>query len=119
MYHIINPHSDIDFVGKRRIWISLSILMIALTIVLYFTKGLNYGIDFTGGAEVKVKVPGDWDTGRLRNALEKGKLTGLKILQLGDKKDSEFMIRAQEEGKDLNQVVKQMQTSLDAELKAG
>ena len=119
MFHLINPNSNIDFVGKRKIWISLSIIMILATVVLFFTKGLNYGIDFTGGAEVKVKIPSTWDTGKLRNTLEKGHLTGLKILQLGDAKDSEYMIRAQDEGKDLNQVVKQMTDSLNSDLKPG
>lgn len=119
MFHLISPNSNIDFVGKRKIWISLSVLMIIATIVLFFTKGLNYGIDFTGGAEVKVKVPTSWDTGKLRSTLEKGHLAGLKILQLGAAQDSEYMIRAQEDGKDLNQVTKQITDSLNADLKAG
>ena len=119
MFHLISPNSNIDFVGKRKIWITLSVLMIAATIALLFTKGLNYGIDFTGGAEVKVKVPNTWDTGKLRTTLEKGNLTGLKILQLGSASDSEYMIRAQEEGKDLDKVVKQIQTSLSQDLKPG
>ena len=119
MFNIINPHSNIDFMGKRKIWITLSVVMIIGTIFLFFTKGLNYGIDFTGGAEVTVKVPGDWDTGKIRTTLEKGKLTGLKILQLGDVKESTFMIRAREEGKDLNATVKQMTDSLSADLKPG
>ncbi len=119
MFHLISPNSNINFVGKRFIWIALSIVMILATIVLFFTKGLNYGIDFTGGAEVKVKVPSTWDTGKLRTTLEKGSLTGLKILQLGEPKESEFMIRAQEEGKDLNLVVKKIGDTLSTELKAG
>ena len=119
MFHLISPNSNINFVGKRSIWISLSIVMIIATIVLFFTKGLNYGIDFTGGAEVKVKVPTSWDTGKLRTTLEKGNLTGLKILQLGEAKESEYMIRAQEEGKDLNLVVKKIGDTLGTELKAG
>ena len=73
MFHIINPNSNIDFVGKRKIWIGLSIAMIVATIVLLFTKGLNYGIDFTGGAEVKVKVPATWDTAKVRSSMEKAK----------------------------------------------
>jgi len=105
--------------GKRKIWVSASVIMILATIVLFFTKGLNYGIDFTGGAEVKVKVPASWDTGKIRTTLEKSSLTGLKILQLGDPKESEFMIRAQDEGKDLNQVVKLMGDSFSTQLKAG
>lgn len=119
MFHIIKPNSNIDFMGKRKIWIGLSILMIVATIALFFAKGLNYGIDFTGGAEVKVKVPSNWDTGKLRNTLEKGQLTGLKILQIGDVSESTFMIRAQDEGKNLNLVVKQMTDSLMADLKEG
>ncbi|MBC7396301.1 MAG: protein translocase subunit SecF [Bdellovibrionales bacterium] len=119
MFHLINQNSNIDFVGKRKIWVTLSVLMIAATIVLLFTKGLNYGIDFTGGAEVRVKVPTSWDTGKLRSSLEKGNLTGMKILQLGSVSDSEYMIRAQEEGKDLNQVVKRIGDSLSKDLKPG
>jgi len=119
MFHIISPNSNIDFVGKRKIWIGLSIAMIIATIVLFFTKGLNYGIDFTGGAEVKVKVPSTWDTGKVRATLEKGNLHGLKILQIGDVSESTFMIRAQEEGKNLDLVVKQMSDSLASELKQG
>jgi len=119
MFHIISPHSNIDFMGKRKIWIGLSVSMILLTFVLFFTKGLNYGIDFTGGAEVKVKVPASWDTSKLRTSLEKGKLTGMKILQIGDASESTFMIRAQDEGKNLNLVVKQMTDSLTADLKPG
>ena len=119
MFHIINPHSNIDFVGKRKIWIGLSVAMIILTFVLFFTKGLNYGIDFTGGAEVKVKVPSSWDISKVRTTLEKGKLTGMKILQIGDVSESTFMIRAQDEGKNLNLVVKQMTDSLNTDLKPG
>jgi len=119
MFHIINPHSNIDFVGKRKVWIGLSVAMILLTIVLFFTKGLNYGIDFTGGAEVKVKVPTSWDISKVRSTLEKGKLTGMKILQIGDASESTFMIRAQDEGKNLNLVVKQMTDSLSTDLKPG
>lgn len=119
MFHIISPNSNIDFMGKRKIWIGLSIFMIIATIALFFTKGLNYGIDFTGGAEVKVKVPNTWDTSKLRSTLEKGNLHGLKILQIGTPEESTFMIRAQDEGKNLNLVVKQMSDSLLVDLKQG
>jgi preprotein translocase subunit SecF len=120
MFHLIRPDSNIDFVGKRKIWLGLSVVMILATFVLLLTKGLNYGIDFTGGAEVKVRVPQTWDTGKLRSVLEKGEVNGLKILALGDAKDSEYMIRTQQqEGKDLNVAVKKIGDILGAELKVG
>lgn len=74
MFHIIRPDSKIDFMSKRKIWVGLSIIMIVATIWGLMHKGLNYGIDFTGGAEVKVHVPQNWDTGKLRESLEKGGL---------------------------------------------
>lgn len=119
MFHLIRPNSNINFVGKRYVYIGASIVMIVATLILFFTKGLNYGIDFTGGAEVKIQVPEGWDTAKVRSTMEKANLTGLKILSIGDPKEREFMIRAQEEGKDLNQVVKTIGDILGAELKAG
>jgi preprotein translocase subunit SecF len=119
MFNLIRPDSNIDFVGKRFIWVGLSIAMILVTIALLFTKGLNYGIDFTGGAEVRVHIPQTWDTAKLRTTVEKGGLQNLKILQLGSPQDSDYLIRAQEEGKDLNGVVNQISTSLGSELKVG
>lgn len=116
MFNIVSPNVNFDFVGKRKIWVGMSIVMIALTLYMLFTKGLNYGIDFTGGAEVKVKVPTTWDTGKVRATMEQSQLTGLKILQIGDPKESEFMIRAQDEGKDLNQTVDTITKAFEKEL---
>ncbi len=79
MLHLIRPGTDIDFVGKRNVWLGVSILCIVATIVLFFTKGLNYGIDFTGGAEVQVKIPNTWDIGKVRNEMETGGLKNVKV----------------------------------------
>jgi preprotein translocase subunit SecF len=48
---------NIDFVGKRKYYITLSLLLIAVSLVFFFTKGFNFGVDFTGGIEVSVSVP--------------------------------------------------------------
>lgn len=118
MFDLIKPNSNVNFVGKRHIWVGLSIVAILGTLVLFFTKGLNYGIDFTGGAEVKMKVPATWDTGKLRQVLEKEKLAGLKILQLGNPAESEYMVRIQQEhNENLNASVKSVQDALSKELK--
>lgn len=104
MFHIIKPGLKIDFMSKRKIWAGLSVLFIALTFLLLFTKGLNYGIDFTGGAEVQVKVPGGWDIGRVRNALSDGGLKNFKVQQIGLPNDSQYLVKAQGDEKSLNQV---------------
>lgn len=104
MFEIIKPNINIDFMGKRKLWAGLSITMIVGTFILLGTKGLNYGIDFTGGAEVQVTVPQNWDIGKVRNALSDGGLQSFKVQQIGVPTDSQFIIKAQGDDKSLNAV---------------
>ncbi len=119
MIELIRPGIQIDFVGKRNIWMGLSVVAIVGTLLLFFTKGLNYGIDFTGGAEVQLHVPGSWDIGKLRDELENGGIKGLKVQQIGDATANQYLIKAQGEESSLNLVAKQVSEILDKSLKAG
>jgi len=47
---------QIDFVGKRRIFIMLSLALIILSLVTMFSKGFNLGVEFTGGSEIIVRI---------------------------------------------------------------
>lgn len=54
---LINPNSKIDFLGKRKIALGLStlLLIISLLALIPGIRGLNFGIDFTGGTLVEVQ----------------------------------------------------------------
>jgi len=119
MFEIIRPGTQIDFVGKRHLWIGISIISILATIVLFFTKGLNYGIDFTGGAEVQVKVPESWDISKVRSAMEASSVKGTKVQQIGEAASHQFLIKAQGDEKSLNLVSKQVEEALGKTLKTG
>ena len=47
-----------DFVGRRRIWFTISALIIVLGIAAIGIRGLNLGIDFKGGSSWQVQVSG-------------------------------------------------------------
>jgi preprotein translocase subunit SecF len=48
---------SIDFVGRRRLWYAISgVIIVAALLGLYF-KGLNWGLEFRGGAQFTVSVP--------------------------------------------------------------
>lgn len=119
MFHLIRPGTDIDFVGKRQLWLGISIVAIILTVVLFFTRGLNYGIDFTGGAEVQIKAPAGWDIGKVRAEMEAGGIKGLKVQQIGEPQLQQFLIKAQGDEGSLNLVSKQVGDVLAKSAKPG
>jgi len=48
---------SIDFVGRRRLWYAISgVIIVAAILGLYF-KGLNWGLEFRGGAQFTVSMP--------------------------------------------------------------
>ena len=48
---------SIDFVGRRRLWYAISALIVLVAIGGLYFKGLNMGIEFTGGAQYRVSLP--------------------------------------------------------------
>jgi preprotein translocase subunit SecF len=119
MLHLIRPGTNIDFVGKRNLWLGISVFCILATIVLFFTRGLNYGIDFTGGAEVQIKVPNSWDITKVRSEMEDGGLKNVKVQQIGESAQGEFLIKAQGDEKSLNKISTDVQAALAKTLQPG
>jgi preprotein translocase subunit SecF len=48
-----------DFVGKRRRWFILSGVLMLIVVIGFAIRGLNLGIEFTGGAEFQVPARAD------------------------------------------------------------
>ncbi len=48
--------TDIDFIGRRRLWFALSGAVVLASVILLVTRGLNYGIEFVGGVSIKAPV---------------------------------------------------------------
>lgn len=119
MFELIKPGTEIDFVGKRKLWMGLSIVVIIISIVLLFTKGLNYGIDFTGGAEVQVKAPATWDIGKLREELSKGGIEDARVQQIGLPEEKQFLVKVQADEAGLNQVSAKVEAAMSKSAEKG
>lgn len=52
---LIRPDTNFDFVGKFKYFLTFSIVSLIAVVVGMYTKGLNYGVDFTGGTVIQVK----------------------------------------------------------------
>jgi preprotein translocase subunit SecF len=112
---IIKPGINLDFVGKRRIAVIASLLMVIIGIVSLVVKGgPAYGIDFAGGTLVQIKFSETTNAAQLRSALGGIDLRGLTIQQVGDDKDNEFLVRVQESSENLEALAGQIETALNA-----
>jgi preprotein translocase subunit SecF len=59
------------FMQNRLPFLGLSSVLIVVSIILLFTKGLNFGIDFTGGTVIQVQYTKDAPVNDIRNILNK------------------------------------------------
>jgi preprotein translocase subunit SecF len=63
-------NTQIDFLGKQKIFIGLSVLLLAIGIGSWAAKGgLKYGIDFTGGANISVRFASKPPIDRIRASI--------------------------------------------------
>lgn len=104
-------NANYDFVGKRR-WFYLGSggLMLLSLIWIFFVGGLNYGIDFTGGALVQVRYDKPASVDLVRRGLDEIKLGNAVIQQFGDVQ--EYLIRLPQGGEKPDQLSKQVQDAL-------
>lgn len=54
---LMKDNTNIDFMKPHKFCLGLSGAMMVLTVILLFTKGLNLGIDFTGGIMLEIGKP--------------------------------------------------------------
>ncbi len=67
---IIRHIPNIDFMGLHKLGFLLSALLTLGSIVLFFTQGLNYGIDFTGGTLIEARTQGPAHLAQMRSTLD-------------------------------------------------
>ncbi|MAE50601.1 MAG: protein translocase subunit SecF [Micavibrio sp.] len=86
-FRIVPEDININIMGVRFICYALSALIMLGSIGLVATKGLNFGIDFTGGTVIEIKTPVTPDLGKLRTDLNALGLGGISIQEFGQPDD--------------------------------
>ncbi|MCP4395246.1 MAG: protein translocase subunit SecF [Alphaproteobacteria bacterium] len=94
MIKCIPQETKINFLGKRFIAFALSALLIIASIGSITTKGLNLGIDFTGGLLLEVKTNNTANIAGMRKTLSELGLGDVALQGIGES-GNEVMIRVQ------------------------
>ncbi|MCW8852321.1 MAG: protein translocase subunit SecF, partial [Gammaproteobacteria bacterium] len=77
----------INFMSKRKLAMVFSLILMTISIGSIFTKGLNFGIDFTGGYLIEAGYQYDVDLDRVRSALVDAKFKDAQVQNFGSSKD--------------------------------
>ena len=103
---------NINFMGMRQVGFALSLILTIASIALFFTRGLNYGIDFSGGTIIEVRsTTGPADLNTMRADLDSLGLRDVTLQNFGGPDD--VLIRLQEQSdKTQEQTVNQVKQKL-------
>ncbi len=111
---LIKHDINIDFVGKRKLALLLSIIILVVGAAsLIVEGGPNYGIDFAGGTLVQVKVGQKTGPVEMKEALASLKLGGLVVQTFGDEAN-EFLVRAANTSSELEGLSRDIKEALSA-----
>lgn len=58
---------NIDFVGKRRIFIAISAVLVLAFVIISFTKGFDVGVEYSGGTELTFSINEKMSSSEIRD----------------------------------------------------
>jgi preprotein translocase subunit SecF len=93
---------NINFVGKFGMTSIISIVLVLGSLGLIIKKGLNYGVDFRGGAEIQVKFQTKVKNSEIRKALASKNFNSSSIQSMGNPDDNELLIKVASSDTNIN-----------------
>lgn len=82
---------DIDFMRPRWWFMAMSATLVVISLIAIGVRGLNFGIDFTGGTVIEVSYAKAVPLADVRNSLHKGGFPDAQVSNIGTARD--VMIR--------------------------
>ena len=102
---LVPANTAFKFIGLRHVAYAVSALMVLASMALFFTDGLNFGIDFRGGTMIEIGTEGPADIGDLRNRLSSLNLGDVQVQEFGAPNDVLIRVEQQAETEGSDQTV--------------
>ena len=97
-FRFIPDNLDLPFMRWRRLAFICSLGLIALSLAVFFLRGLNYGIDFRGGNLIEVKIHASANISAMRDSLATLGLGEVALQEFGAPDDILIRVERQEGG---------------------
>jgi len=75
------------FMSTRKVWYGLSSALVLISLISLFTRGLNMGVDFTGGVTVQATFPGPANIDAVTAALKRARYIDPQVQNFGSARD--------------------------------
>jgi len=104
--------TNFNFSSKFKYANILSLILFALSVILIFFKGLNYGIDFKGGTLIELRS-NNIEAALIRDTLKNMNLGDVNVKKFG--KEGDFLIKV-EQKEDNNKLIPEIKKNLSESL---
>ncbi|MGB5628049.1 MAG: protein translocase subunit SecF [Woeseiaceae bacterium] len=113
---LIKNKTSIDFLsqGRRRMALSISALLVIVSLVSLSTRGLDFGIDFTGGILLEVAYPQAVNLDEIRSGLSNAGFEDAQVQSFG--RETDVLVRLPPQP---DQSAESVREELQAVLQAG
>jgi preprotein translocase SecF subunit len=106
LIRLFPANTKIPFMRWTVVTVPATIVATIISIALFFTVGLNVGIDFQGGTVIEIKTKdGPADIGEIRATLEALNLGDVQVVEFGAPDDVLIRVQRQEGGDEAQQRV--------------
>ncbi|MFC1673752.1 protein translocase subunit SecF [Pseudomonadota bacterium] len=95
---LLPENPNFGFMSRRLAFFALSAFLVMAAIGTFVSKGMNYGIDFTGGIMIEVKTPQPGQIGSMRDTLKGLGLGSVELQEFGAPDDILIRLQAQDGG---------------------
>jgi preprotein translocase subunit SecF len=111
--------TSFPFMATRRVWYTLSLLLMVASVVLLFSRGLNLGIDFTGGISAQVTFSQEPNVEDLRTKLAAAGFRGPQVQRSGSTREVTIRLppERQEKGETADKIAAAVRARLTDTLK--
>ena len=96
--NLIPANINLSFIPKRKMFMAFSALLVAASVFMFLSKGLNYGIDFKGGIMLEVRTEKAANIAGMRTTLGDLGLGEVSLQEFGQPTDVLIRIQRQDGG---------------------
>jgi len=75
--------TNFNFLKYKIFFLFVSSFLVLASIILVFTKGLDFGVDFKGGTTIEIRLEKKIEIENIRNSLSKLKINNYSVKEFG------------------------------------